>query len=67
MEGYMDDCEMCEGAGEVTIEFSFLTWAKERWDDERFDNAEACLKTWFKRQRQVLLDEWRQEVGLVIS
>ena len=67
LEGYMDECFRCDGYGEVKIDFSFLTWAKDIWADERYGNPHACLKTWFRANRQSLLDGWRQEVGLVAS
>lgn len=66
LTGYMDDCFRCEGSGEVKVDFSFLTWAKDIWADEKYDNKDACLKTWFRANRQSLLDGWRQEVGLSI-
>lgn len=66
LEGYMDDCFKCDGSGEVKIDFSFLTWAKDRWADEKFLNPNASLKSWFKKHRDREVSEWKQEVGLSI-
>lgn len=67
LEGYLDDCFRCDGSGEVQIDFSFLSWARDCWDDAKYLNPNANLKSWFKAERQRVLDEWRSEVGLISS